>query len=79
MFKACFVARVEPAEGSINIFCQFRNEELGTSTDLPTAQNLGKFCFPLGPEQVKPKEYCAPEVPRIFPQPCIAAQPLQNI
>lgn len=62
MFKACFVARVDPAEKSINIFCQFRNEDLGTTTDLPNSDNLGKFCFPLGPEQVKAKEYCAPEV-----------------
>lgn len=62
MFKACFVARFEPAEKTIDLFCQFRNQELGTTTDLPHSQKLGQFCFPLGPEQVKPKEYSAPEV-----------------
>lgn len=64
MFKACFVAKVDPAEVSCRIFCQFRNEELGTTASLPSAQHLGSFCFPLGPENVHPKEYGATEVSR---------------
>ena len=30
--------------------------------DLPSAQNLGTFCFPVGSANVKPREYAAPEV-----------------
>ena len=63
MFKACFVARVDPADKQkVQLFCEYRNEELGTTASLPSAQNLGSFCFPLGPENVRPKEYTAPEV-----------------
>lgn len=63
MFKAFFVAKTTQTEqASIQIFCQFRNEDLGVTTELPSSQNLGSFCFPLGPEHVKPKEYAAPEV-----------------
>ena len=63
MFKAFFVAKTTQTEqASIRIFCQFRNKHLGVTTELPSSQNLGNFCFPLGAEHVKPKEYAAPEV-----------------
>jgi hypothetical protein len=64
MFKACFVAKTDTQseKAAIQIYCQFRNEDLGVTTGLPSSHNLGSFCFPLGPEHVKPKEYAAPEV-----------------
>ena len=39
-----------------------RHDGTSSTKDLPSAQNLAAFCFPLGPEHVTPREYAAPEV-----------------
>lgn len=66
MFKSCFVARVAVEKSrAVELFCTFDDpQNVSTSGNgLPPAQALGGFCFPLGPDNVKPKEYMAPEVP----------------
>ena len=65
MFKSCFAARVAVEKGrNAELFCTFDDPQTlaVTGLDLPPAQALGGFCFPLGPENVTPKEYMAPEV-----------------
>ena len=65
MFKSCFVARVAiEKRRNVELFCTFDDPQSGTSSnsDLPPAQALGGFCFPLGSCNVEPKEYMAPEV-----------------
>ena len=65
MFKSCFVARVAVEKSrNVELFCTFDDPQNATTpeTALPPAQALGGFCFPLGPDNVKPKEYMAPEV-----------------
>lgn len=66
MFKSCFVAKVQVAQergkvNTVDIFCRYDGES-DASSSLPNAQNLGCFCYPAGAENVKPKEYMAPEV-----------------
>lgn len=65
MFKSCFVARVAAEKDrSVELFCTFTDptDTSNSAQSLPPAQALGSFCFPLGPSNVKPKEYMAPEV-----------------
>ena len=66
MFRSCFVARVAVEKSrAVELFCTFDDPQQVKSSGngLPPAQALGGFCFPLGPDNVKPKEYMAPEVP----------------
>lgn len=66
MFRSCFVARVAVEKSrAVELFCTFDDPQqvTGSSNGLPPAQALGGFCFPLGPDNVTPKEYMAPEVP----------------
>ena len=68
MFRSCFVARVAAEKDrSVELFCNFTDpsEANSTAEALPPAQALGSFCFPLGPSNVKAKEYMAPEVPTV--------------
>ncbi|DBA87177.1 TPA: hypothetical protein ACH3X2_005181 [Trebouxia sp. C0005] len=60
MFKSCFVARVAVEKSrNVELFCTFDDPRNATTpeTALPPAQALGAFCFPLGPDNFKPKEY----------------------
>lgn len=66
MFRSCFVARVAVEKSrAVELFCTFDDPQQVTSSGngLPPAQALGGFCFPLGSDNVTPKEYMAPEVP----------------
>ena len=68
MFKNCFVARVAVEKSrNVELFCNFVDPQSVTDSgsSLPPAQALGGFCFPLGPDNVKPKEYMAPEAPEV--------------
>ena len=72
MFKSCFVARVAVEKSrAVELFCTFDDPQTASTSGngLPPAQALGGFCFPLGPDNVQPKEYMAPEVssPHIWP------------
>lgn len=72
MFKMCFVARVAAEKDrSVELFCTFTDptEASNSAQALPPAQALGSFCFPLGPANVKPKEYMAPEVQGLSSEP----------
>ena len=65
MLRTCFVARlVGDDTKSVDIFCRFEpnSDNQEKLADLPSAQNLGAFCFPVGPANVKAKEYGAMEV-----------------
>ena len=62
MFRACFIARIEPADKSAQLFCQYRHPDLANAGELPSVQNLGQFCFPLGPDKVEAREYASPQV-----------------
>lgn len=65
MFRSCFVARVAvEKDRSTDLFCNFTDPQQASSSAeaLPPPQALGNFCFPLGSQNVKPKEYMAPEV-----------------
>ena len=61
-FRSCFVARLTDKQPrSVEIIA--RHDASGKrGQELPSTQNLGTFCFPLGPEHVTAKEYMAPEV-----------------
>lgn len=66
MFRSCFVARVAVEKSrAVELFCTFDDPQqvTGVNNGLPPAQALGGFCFPLGSDNVTPKEYMAPEVP----------------
>ena len=66
MFRSCFVARVAVEKSrAVELFCTFDDPQqvTGLGNGLPPAQALGGFCFPLGSDNVTPKEYMAPEVP----------------
>lgn len=66
MFRSCFVARVAVEKSrAVELFCTFDDPQQLTDlgNGLPPAQALGGFCFPLGSDNVTPKEYMAPEVP----------------
>ena len=66
MFRSCFVARVAVEKSrAVELFCAFDDPQqvTGLGNGLPPAQALGGFCFPLGSDNVTPKEYMAPEVP----------------
>ena len=61
LFRSCFVARLTDRQPrSVEIIA--RHDATGKAQELPSMQNLGTFCFPLGPEHVTAKEYMAPEV-----------------
>ena len=65
MLRTCFVARlVGDTNRTVDIFCRFEPPVNAQAKlpDLPSAQNLGTFCFPTGPDKVKAREYGAPEV-----------------
>ena len=63
MFRSCFVARLKSEKLHRSVEIIARHDVSGKkSQELPSAQNLGTFCFPLGPEHVTAKEYMAPEV-----------------
>lgn len=63
-FHTCFVARLTDSQPkSVELICRHDGKRLGSKAkDLPSAQNLAAFCFPLGPQHVSGKEYMAPEV-----------------
>ncbi|KAK9791805.1 hypothetical protein WJX73_001133 [Symbiochloris irregularis] len=64
MLRTCFVARlVGDTTKAVDIFCRFEPSVNGQNKlpELPSAQNLGTFCFPTGASDVKPREYGAPE------------------
>lgn len=47
----------------MDTFCRFNNPQAPAAAQaLPPAQALGSFCFPLGPENLRPKEIMRPEV-----------------
>ena len=65
MLRTCFVARlIGDQKKSVELFCRFEptNNSQTKLPDLPSAQNLGTFCYPVGASNVKPREYGAPEV-----------------
>ena len=65
MFRTFFVASIRPEQRKeVDIVCRFEAPTSGSVklADLPSAQNLGTFCFPVGSVNVKPREYSAPEV-----------------
>ncbi|KAK9829376.1 hypothetical protein WJX72_005465 [[Myrmecia] bisecta] len=59
MFKSIFVARIAEQSRAVELFCRF--DDGNAAASLPPDASLGGFCFPLGVNQVKPKEYMAPE------------------
>lgn len=63
MFSSAFVARIATATSGnrVELFCRV-DESAAAAAALPPEQNLGGFCFPVGPENVFPKEYSRPEV-----------------
>ena len=63
MFCSAFVARIATAStgNRVELFCRV-DESPAAAATLPPEQNLGGFCFPVGPENVFPKEYSRPEV-----------------
>ena len=59
------MARIKPEpKPEVDIFCRYDAPASGAVklADLPSAQNLGTFCYPTGPANVRPREYAAPEV-----------------
>ena len=65
MFCCCFVARTKASQkaGLVDTFCRFNNPQAPAAAQaLPPPQALGSFCFPLGPENLRPKEIMRPEV-----------------
>lgn len=64
MFRTLFVARIKPEQKEVDIHCRFDapSSESTKLADLPSVQNLGNFCYPVGAANVKPREYSAPEV-----------------
>lgn len=75
MFKSCFVARVAAEKDrSVELFCTFTDptDSSNSAQSLPPAQALGSFCYPLGPSNVKPKEYMAPEVTSLETYSCVS-------
>lgn len=83
MLRTCFVARIVGEQTkSVEIFSRFEPDFNGQAklADLPSAQNLGTFCYPIGPANVKPKEYGAPEVrSQITPVSCFGRSLALNV
>lgn len=62
LFQTCFVARLTDGRPRAVELVARHNASSSKGQQLPSAETLGMFCFPLGPENVTAKERMAPEV-----------------
>eukprot|EP00884_Botryococcus_braunii_P014564 jgi/Botrbrau1/23108/Bobra.0243s0042.1 len=61
MIRSCFVAALSDlSPKTVQLICKYTPESKEEHAPLPNASNLGSFCFPTGPENVKAREYMAP-------------------